>query len=237
MACKFRAFMKSPSDRQPPSLKRRTRLAQAVAVLSLVSALATPVHAERSDRLQRIVIEANNSGQLDLQKQVVTYTGNVVITQGTMAIRADRVEVRQLPSGYYTAVAFGAPNKPATFRQKRDGVDEYIEGEAQRLEYDGKTDTVKFVNRAQLRRLRGATVADEVSGNLITYDATTEKMNITGGGAPTAANPNSRVQAVLTPNDNSEAAGEIRAAAAAASAPLKTSPSIGTSAPAAKDKN
>lgn len=204
-------------------------------LLAFALCAALPVHAARSDRLQRIVIEAGSSGQLDLQKQVVTYTGNVVITQGTMVIRADRVEVRQLPSGYYTAFAYGAANKPATFRQKRDGVDEYIEGEAERLEYDGKSDTVRFVNRAQLRRLRGAKTADEVSGNLITYDATTEKMDITGGAPPTAANPNSRVQAVLTPNDDSEAAAEIRAAqAAAASAPLTMSPAIGTPAPKAK---
>lgn len=206
------------------------------AVASLLACLqAAPAHAERNDRLQRIVIEANQSGQLDLQKQVVVYSGNVVITQGTMTIRADKVEVRQLPSGYYTAVAFGSANKPATFRQKRDGVDEFIEGEAERLEYDGKSDTIRFVNRSELRRLRGAKVADQVSGNLITYDATTEKMSIVGGAVPTASNPNGRVQAVLTPNDSSEAAAEIRAAAsAAASAPLKTSPTLGT--PAPKDR-
>jgi len=214
----------------------RLSLARAVAVLLLALPLAAPVHAERADRLQRIVIEAAQDGQFDLQKQVVVYSGNVVITQGTMVIRAAKVEVHQLPSGYYTAVAFGSPNTPATFRQKRDGVDEYIEGEAERLEYDGKSDTVKFINRAKLRRLRGATLADEVSGNLITYDATTEKMNILGGAAPTPANPNGRVQAVLTPREGSEAAEEIRAAqAAAASAPLKTSPAIGASAPAPKD--
>ena len=235
MACKFRAFMR----RHPPRPSPRLRLVvpQAFLAALFALALAAPVRAERNDRLQRIVIEANQSGQLDLQKQVVVYSGNVVITQGTMAIRADKVEVRQLPSGYYTAVAFGSANKPSTFRQKRDGVDEFIEGEAERLEYDGKSDTIRFVNRAQLRRLRGAKTADEVSGNLITYDATTEKMSIVGGGVPTASNPNSRVQAVLTPNDDSQAAAEIRAAAAAAaSAPLKSSPSLGTLPPAPKDR-
>ena len=175
--------------------------------------------------------------QVDVQKQAVIYTGGVVIRQGSMVIRADRVELRELPSGYYAAVAYGLPNQPATFRQKRDGIDEYIEGEADRLEYDGKSDTIRFVNRAQLRRLRGANPADEVNGNLITYDATTEKVNIQGGGPATAANPNSRVQAVLTPRQDSEADREIRAAAAAAaSAPLKTSPAIAAPASAAKDK-
>ena len=211
-------------------------LSGGLATLSLALGLASPAWAERADRLQKIVVDAAQS-QVDVQKQVVVYSGNVGIRQGSMVIRADRVELRELPSGYYTAVAYGAANKPATFRQKRDGIDEYIEGEADRLEYDGKSDTIRFINRAQLRRLRGAALADEINGNLITYDATTEKVNIQGGGPATASNPNSRVQAVLTPRQDSEADREIRAAAAAAaSAPLKTSPSIAAPASAAKDQ-
>ncbi len=225
MACKFHAFMTQPT------LPRRAR--PGLTALSLALALAAPAHAERADRLQKINIAADHDGQIDVQKQVVVYNGNVVISQGTMVIRAARVEVRQLPSGYYDAVAFGAPNKPATFRQKRDGVDEYFEGEADRLEYDGKANTVRFVKNAQLRQLRGATPASEINGNLITYDATTERMTVSGGATPTAANPGGRVSAVLTPREGSEAAAEI---AAAASAPLRLSPMLGASAPATKDK-
>ncbi len=218
-----------------PVLHRRLRLA--LTGLALALAFAAPARAERADRLQKINIAADHDGQIDVQKQVVVYNGNVVITQGTMVIRAARIEVRQSPSGYYNAIAFGAPNKPATFRQKRDGVDEYFEGEADRLEYDGKANTVRFVKSAQLRQLRGATPASQINGNLITYDATTEKMTVSGGAAPTAANPGGRVSAVLTPREGSEAAAEIAAAAsAAASAPLKLSPALGASAPAARDK-
>ena len=203
----------------------------------LAFAAASSAHAERADRLQKINIAADQSGQIDLQNQVVVYTGNVVISRGTMVIRAARVEVRQLPSGYYTAVAFGAANKPASFRQKRDGVDEYIDGEAERLEYDGRADVVKFITDAQVRRLRGATPADEIAGNLITYDATTEKMTVSGGAKSTPANPGGRVTATLSPREGSEAAAEMAAAAsAAASAPLKLSPTLGASAPAPKGK-
>ena len=221
----------------PHHATARLAFLRVAGALSLTLALAVPVRAERADRLQKINIAADQSGQIDLQKQVVVYTGNVVISRGTMVIRAAKVEVRQLPSGYYTAVAFGAPNKPATFRQKRDGVDEYIEGEAERLEYDGKADVVKFINNAELRRLRGANPVDEISGNLITYDATTEKMTVSGGAKPTPANPGGRVTAVLTPREGSEAAAEVSAAvSAAAAAPLKLSPALGASVPAAKGK-
>ena len=198
----------------------------ALVALSLTLGWAAPAWAERADRLQKINIAADQSGQIDLQKQVVVYSGNVVISRGTMLIRAAKVEVRQLPSGYYTAVAFGAPGASATFRQKRDGVDEYIEGEAERIEYDGKTDFVKFINKAEVRRLRGASPADEISGNLITYDATTEKMTVLGGAEATPGNPTGRVRAVLTPNAGSEAAAEAADAAASSVGPLKMTPTL-----------
>ena len=96
---------------------------------------------------------------------------------------------------------------------------------------------VKFINNAELRRLRGANPVDEISGNLITYDATTEKMTVSGGAKPTPANPGGRVTAVLTPREGSEAAAEVSAAvSAAAAAPLKLSPALGASVPAAKGK-
>ena len=236
MACKFHAFM-THTTVSSCSARRRPAALRGLGALFLTVTLVSSVHAERGDRLQKINIAADESGQIDLQNQVVVYTGNVVISRGTMVIRAARVEVRQLPSGYYTAVAFGAANKPATFRQKRDGVDEYIEGEAARLEYDGRADLVKFITNAQVRRLRGATPADEIAGNLITYDATTEKMTVSGGAKSTPANPGGRVTATLSPREGSEAAAEMAAAAsAAASAPLKLSPALGASAPALKGK-
>ena len=105
-------------------------------------------HAEKADRFKPLNVEADLPGKIDLLNQFVVFNGNVVVTKGTMAIRAARIEVRETPDGYHTAFAIGSPGKPATFRQKRDGVDEYIEGEAERLEYDARTDTVRFVNRA-----------------------------------------------------------------------------------------
>ena len=214
MACKFHAFMTRTSP-TPPFF---------CAMAMICAALALPAHAEKADRLKPLNVEADQPGKIDLQNQFVVFNGNVVVTKGTMVIRAARIEVRETPDGYHNAVAFGAPGKPATFRQKRDGVDESIDGEAERLEYDGKADTVKFINNAAVRRLRGSTTADEISGNLVTYDSVSEVFNVSGG-AVTPSNPGGRVRAVLTPREGSDAA---RAAEGAASAPpLKTSPSLG----------
>ena len=167
---------------------------------ALAACLAVPARAERADRLKPIVVEADTNGKFDLQKQTAEISGNVVITKGTMVIRASRVELSKTPGGYDKAVAYGATGgKPASFRQKRDGVDEYMEGEAERIEYDGKTDVVRFIVNATVRRLRGDTLADEINGNLVTYDSISEVASASGGGTPTVANPEGRVRMVLTP--------------------------------------
>ena len=198
--------------------------------LSIAAALsvcaAVPVRAEKADRFKPITIQADTTGKIDLQKQLAEISGNVIITKGTMVIHAARVEISKTPGGYDKAVAFGEQGKPATFRQKRDGVDEYMEGEAERLEYDGKTDIVKFINNATVRRLRGASLADEMNGNLVTYDGTSEVMNASGGGAATAANPTGRVRLVLTPREGTEAAAEAAQAAASSVGPLKMTPTL-----------
>jgi len=191
---------------------------------------ATPARAEKADRFKPLNVEADLPGKIDLLNQHVVFNGNVVVTKGTMTIRASRIEVRESPDGYHTAVAFGSPSQHATFRQKRDAPDEYIAGDAERLEYDGKSDVIRFVNNASVRRLRGSETADEISGNLVTYDSGTEVFNVTGGAPATASNPGGRVRAVLTPKEGSAAAAEAaRAASAAASAPpqLRTAPSLG----------
>ncbi len=220
---------------------RRLPVALLAALLEIALACTAVVgtaHAERGDRLKPLNVEADQTGRVDLQNQVVTFTGNVVVSKGTMVIRASRIEVRQTTGGYDTAVAFGAPGKPATFRQKRDGVDEFITGEADRLEYDGRADQIRFITNAAVRRLRGATVADEINGNLVTYDSTTEVFSVSGGAASTAANPGGRVRAVLTPREGTEAAAEAAGAGPLGQpgAPvLKPSPALG-SMPKSADK-
>jgi lipopolysaccharide export system protein LptA len=232
MACKIHAAIRNRAllvtiDR--PAFPFRRRIGAAIAVAALLAGAAAS-HAERADRFKPLNVEADLPGKIDLLHQFVVFNGNVVVTKGTMTIRAARIEVRELPDGYHTAVAFGSPSQHATFRQKRDVPDEYIEGDAERLEYDGKSDVIRFVNNASVRRLRGGEISDEISGNLVTYDSTTEVFSVTGGATPTAANPGGRVRAVLTPKEGTAAAAEAaRAASTAASAPpqLRIAPSLG----------
>ena len=163
-------------------------------------------HAEKADRTKPMNAEADALRHDDAQ-QTSLFTGNVVITKGTIVIRGDRVEVRQDAQGNQFGVVTAAPGAQAFFRQKREGLDEYIEGVSDRIDYDGKTDSVKFEGRALMRRYRGATLSDETAGNVITYHNATDTFTVDGGVANrTAANPSGRVRALLTPTPKPEAA-------------------------------
>ncbi|WP_294764849.1 lipopolysaccharide transport periplasmic protein LptA [uncultured Rhodoferax sp.] len=159
--------------------------------------------AEKADRNKPMNVEADALRYDDL-KQVSVFTGNVVLTKGSIIIRGAQLEVRQDPDGYQHGLVTGSASTPAFFRQKRDGVDEYIEGDGETIEYDGRADTVRFLKKAQLRRLRGATLADEVSGASILYENLSDKFTVDG--APkTAAAPAGRVRAMLTPKPEAQA--------------------------------
>jgi lipopolysaccharide export system protein LptA len=175
-----------------------TATAYAAATLLLALCLPCTARAEKADRTKPMVVEADQSGTVDLQRQVLVYTGNVVIAQGTMQLRADRIEMRETAGGYRTATALGSTAKPASWRQKRDGVDEVVEGSADRIEFDGRSDTLRFVGNGAVRRLRAGAVADEITGASIVWDNSTEVFKVEGG-VPSVSNPGGRVRAVLSP--------------------------------------
>lgn len=184
-----------PTPTHPPS----------VLALLLAAALAfggSAAHAERADRNKPMNVEADALRYDDL-KQASVFTGRVVITKGTIVIRGARVDVRQDAQGYQHGLITAEPGKLAFYRQKREGVDEFIEGEAETIEYDGKADRVKFIKRAELRRYRGAALSDEMIGSVITYDNGNDTFSVDGGPASAAAG--GRVRAVLAPRAGASA--------------------------------
>jgi lipopolysaccharide export system protein LptA len=171
--------------------------------LATASALSTTqVYAQsapKADRDMPMNAEADALRYDDL-KQTSVFTGNVVITKGTTIIRGERVDVRQDPQGYQFATVIAPAGKRAFYRKKREGVNEYIEGEGELIEYDSQADIVKFTRRAELRRYNGATLVDETSGAVITYDNTTDVFTVDGGVKNSStANPSGRVRALLSP--------------------------------------
>ncbi len=176
--------------------------------------------AEKADKTKPMNAEAD-ALRYDDVKQTSVFTGNVVITKGTIIIRGAQVEVRQDPEGFQMGTATEKSGKRAFFRQKRDVADEWIEGEAETIFYDGKLDTVTFTKNAVLRRYKGALVNDETTGNQIIYDNVTDVFNVVGGAANASpTNPTGRIRAMLTPKS-------AASAATSSPAPLRPSPSIG----------
>lgn len=182
---KFRAFMKNHS--------------LSLLLLTALVGIAPVAQAEKADRNRPMNIEAD-ALRYDDVKQLSVFSGHVVLTKGTIVVRGANLEVRQDPEGYQFAVVTGSAESPAFFRQKREGLDEFIEGEGETIEYDGRADKVKFIKKAHMRRFRGATLADEISGALIVYENLTDMFSVDGvprqGTQPV---PGGRVRAVLTP--------------------------------------
>jgi lipopolysaccharide export system protein LptA len=199
-SCKIRAFMKP-------------FVFPTFLVLACVL-LAGGAHAERADRSKPMNIESDTL-RYDDGKQTSVFTGKVVVTKGSIVMRGAQLEVRQDVAGNQFGVIRAEPGKLAFFRQKRDtrpgAIDEYMEGEAEVIEYDGKADTVRFLQRAELRRYLGTTLNDEMTGVVIVYDNSTSVLTVDGG--PGRSRPDgaaARVRAVLTPrSDDARPAGAV----------------------------
>ena len=150
-----------------------------------------PVLAELADADKPIHIESDratvkNTGRSNNKNRVSVFTGNVVLTQGTMIIRSDKMEIEEDKDGLQGFIAYG---NLVSYRQKSEGKDEYVEGWGERMEFDSRADKVEFFTQARLRR-----GADEVHGEYISYESKTEFFKVNNG---TNKNAKDRVRAVI----------------------------------------
>jgi lipopolysaccharide export system protein LptA len=149
--------------------------------------------AEAADRDKPIELEADTVTVNDAKK-ISTYAGNVILTQGTLIIKADKLIVREDKEGFQHSTSTG---NPTTFKQKREGVNEYMEGSAQRIEYDGRMDKVQLYTRAWVKRGE-----DIVHGDYISYDANAEYAEVIGGTkTENGVTSNGRVKAIIQPKN------------------------------------
>lgn len=166
----------------------------------LLGLLWLPLQAwsEAADRDKPIELEADTVTVNDAKK-TSTYSGNVILTQGTLVIHADKLVVREDKDGFQHSTSTG---NPTTFKQKREGKDEYMEGSAQRIEYDGRMDKVQLYTKAWVKRGE-----DIVHGDFISYDANAEYAEVIGGVKSSTEGGNSgRVKAIIQPKNKQPAA-------------------------------
>ncbi len=173
-------------------------LAAVILVLPAFSALA-----EKADKDKPTNIEANRMSSDDAKRMSI-FEGSVVLTKGTIVVRADRIVVQQDAEGFQRTTAYG---KPVRFRQKGDrkadkeGI--WTEGEALRVEIDDRNERIELFERARVARDQ-----DVVNGEYIFLDQRTEFFSVSTakGAAPaTPAAPGGRVKAVIQPKSNLEA--------------------------------
>ena len=154
-------------------------------------------------------------------------------------LRGAQLEVRQDPDGFQYGTVTAAAGKRAFFRQKRDSAPgaphEYVEGEGEVIEYDGKADIVKFIRRGELRRYRDTALTDQVNGALIVYNNITDVFTVDGvkntpQPSGQAGTPAGRVRMTLTPKEKpAEGGAQAPKPERAGEAPvLRSSPELST---------
>jgi lipopolysaccharide export system protein LptA len=186
----------------PDNLTSNFRALTSFAAFFIACALAfmpAAASAEKADRDKPINIEADKLLHDEL-KQVSVFTGRALLIKGTMVLRGERIEIREDPDGYQYGIIFPEDKKRAFFRQKREGVDEYIEGEALRIDYDGRADVIVLTDQAEIRRYRGTTLGDQMFGKRIVYENLSDVFTIDGQrAADKGKTSDTRVRATLSP--------------------------------------
>lgn len=165
-----------------------------IGLLLLSQCFSLHALAEAADRDKPIELEADKV-IVDDAKKISTYLGDVILTQGTLVIHADKLVVREDINGFQHSTSTG---NPTTFKQKREGKNEYMEGNAQRIEYDGRMDKVQLYTKAWVKRGE-----DIVYGDYISYDANAEYAEVIGGAKSTTDGTTSsgRVKAIIQPKN------------------------------------
>ena len=148
---------------------------------------------EKADKDKPAQIEANRMSS-DETRRLTIFEGNVVVTKGTMNVRAERLVVRQDAEGYQYTTATGNPVK---FRQREDPKEGkeggWMDGEALRIEIDDRKSTVELHEKARVTR-----GGDEVLGNFIFVDQRSDFFSVSAG--KDAKDPQSgRVRATIQP--------------------------------------
>ena len=142
-------------------------------VMTILALAPFGAAAEKADRQQTLRMSSKQfvqEGPQDANTRVLE--GDVLITQGSMRITAEKAIVKETPAGV-TAELFGSGTSQITFRQKREGTSDFIEASADRAEYDDQSGTLKLYTKVRFKS--GNDVADS---EFMQYNSNTEKMEM-----------------------------------------------------------
>lgn len=172
-------------------------LRHALIASSLFSA-SMPALALTGDTDQPIHIDSDQQS-LDMQGNIVTFTGNVIVTQGSIKVQADKVVVTR-PQGQQGREVIEGFGNPATFYQMQDN-GKPVKGHSQKMRYELDKDNVILTGDAYLEQLDS-----NVKGDRITYLVKQQQMQA-------FSDKGKRVTTVLVPSQLQDKNGQSTAPA------------------------
>lgn len=165
----------------------RIALAGTLALCS-VAAFALP-----SDRQQPISLVADRA-TFNEKTGVTTYSGNVIIEQGTMKLQAASIVANLNARKEIGSIT--ATGGPATFQQKTDPAKGFAKGQAQKIIYNAETGIITLSGNASLQQ-DGASIR----GNTLKYSMNKGDIEATGTPNKTGSSTG-RVQIVIPPSSS-----------------------------------
>ena len=141
-------------------------------------------YALKGDTDQPINIDSG-SQSLDMNSNVVTFSDNVVITQGSIKVTADKVTIIRQEGKKETLEASGSP---VTFQQTLDN-GKPVNGKGNSVHYDLNSEFLTLVGNAELKQQ-----GSFIKASKITYDVKKQQLKANSGNK-------SRVKTILIPNE------------------------------------
>lgn len=158
-----------------------------VLLLTALCSMSVSVYALKGDTDQPIDI-SSGSQSLDLEKNIVVLTDNVLITQGSIKIQAANVTITRQEGKKEKIEASGSP---VTFQQTLDS-GKPVDGKANSVSYDLNQEFLTLTGKAELKQIDSFVKADK-----ITYDVKKQQLKAT-------SSTQGRVKTVLIPTQLQE---------------------------------
>ena len=165
--------------------------------LALLAGVAAPVMALPDDASQPIRIQAN-SATLDDRRNTAVYSGNVIITQGSMRLTGSRVTLNTDQAGEVSKIV--AQGSPATYRQTPDTDSKPVDARALTIEYHADVERVVLIDQAFLEQ-----AGNTFQGQRVSYDI--QRQVVDAGRASSGDDDSAeRIEIIIQPRKRTEPA-------------------------------
>ena len=172
------------------------RCVKAILAAAMLGA-SLPVAALPEDSEQPIRIQADTA-RLDERRNVAVYTGDVIITQGSMRLTGREVTLTTDAEGAVKTVV--SKGSPATFVQTPQPGETPVNGRGQTIEYHAADERVVMIDKAHLDQ-----DGNTFQGDYVAYDIARQVVDAGRTGAAQGGSKQ-RIEMVIQPRRRSEPA-------------------------------